>query len=263
MKKLGIWLGCAALALSLPACKKGGLNLFTIQDDKNLGAQLKAEIEANPSQYPLLPFTGNETAYSYLYAMRDAILQSDNVKRKNDFLWETYIIHDDNTLNAFCAPGGYIYVYTGIIKFLDEADHLAGVMGHEIAHADERHSTEQMTQTYGLQVITDIILGNNQNQLSEIAKGLATLGFSRSHEKEADDRSVDYLCDTDYASNGAAAFFEKLIATQQAGNTPAFLSTHPNPKNRVQNINKRATDLGCSTALKANAGYAAFKAALP
>lgn len=266
MAKHSLLLGLGALCLAAftqTGCKKNGFNIFTVEDDKTLGAQLKTEIEANPAEYPLLPFTGNEAAYNYLTTMRDDILTSDNMKHKDDFLWELYIIHDDATLNAFCAPGGYIYVYTGLIKFLDEADHLAGVLGHEIAHADERHSTEQMTEAYGLEVVTSLILGQNQNQLTEIAKGLASLGFSRAHEKEADDRSVDYLCDTEYASNGAAAFFEKLIAQGQSGSTPAFLSTHPDPDNRVTNINKRATDLSCSTTLKANAGYADFKALLP
>lgn len=263
MKRIVLGLGCLALLAGNTGCKKNGLNIFTLEDDRNLGLQLKQEIESNPAEYPILPFTGNEAAYNYLYAMRDDILQSDAMKHKDDFLWELYIIRDDSTLNAFCAPGGYMYVYTGLIKFLEQADHLAGVLGHEIAHADERHSTEQMTEAYGIQVLMDILLGQNQNQLTEIAKGLTTLAFSRSHEKEADSRSVDYLCDSEFASNGAAAFFEKLISSGQTGGTPAFLSTHPDPDNRVENINGRATDLGCSTNLKANAGYAAFKALLP
>ena len=63
------------------------------------------------------------------------------------------IIHDDSTLNAFCTPGGYIYIYTGILKFLDSEDEFAGVLGHEIAHADLRHSTRQMTKQYGVQIL--------------------------------------------------------------------------------------------------------------
>lgn len=250
--------------LAISGCKKGkGINVFTVQQDKEFGAQLKQEIDANPSMYPVLPYIGNETAYEYMYAMRDAILSSDELRYRDEFNWELYLIEDDSTLNAFCAPGGYMYVYTGLIKYLEEADHLAGVVGHEIAHADQRHSTQQMTQVYGLEVLLSVLSGDDPNALAEMAAGLAALGFSRSHEKDADDHSVDYLCDTDYASNGAAAFFQKLIDSGQTGGTPAFLSTHPNPGNRVQAINDRANDLNCSTTLKPNEDYTAFQNSLP
>ena len=73
------------------------------------------------------------------------MMDDEHVADFSDFDWELKIIHDDETLNAFCAPGGYIYVYTGLIKFLAHEDNLAGVIGHEIAHADLRHSTQQLT----------------------------------------------------------------------------------------------------------------------
>ena len=242
-------------------CKKDtNINIFSIEDDKQLGLQLRHQIDSNPSQYPVLPYIGNEAKYNYLYAMRDEILKSDKIKHKNDFNWELYIIKNDSTLNAFCAPGGYIYVYTGIIKFLDEADHLAGVLGHEIAHADRRHSTQQMTSTYGIQLLMSVLAGDDPGIIAQIAAGLTTLSFSRGHETDADDHSVEYLCDTEYASNGAGAFFQKLISQGQSGRVPAFLSTHPDPGNRVQNINTDAGNLGCSTTLKPNAGWAAFQA---
>lgn len=255
---------CATLIVfSCGENKAGGVNLFSVKQDQELGAQLKDEINSNPDQYPVLAYAGNEKAYNYLYAMRDAILGSDVINYRQEFGWELYIIKDDATLNAFCAPGGYMYVYTGLIKYLDQADHLAGVIGHEIAHADQRHSTKQMTKSYGLQILVSIIAGGDKSQLAEIAAGLATLSFSRAHEKDADSHSVEYLCDTKYAANGAAAFFEKLVAEGQGGGTPAFLSTHPNPGNRVQSINAKATADGCSTALSTNSGYQNFKEMMP
>ena len=265
MKKQLLFTGLMAMMLiAVTGCKKGkGVNIFTVQQDKELGAQLKAQIDSSPTEYPVLPYVGNEQAYNYMYAMRDEILSSDEITYRNEFLWELYIIQDDSTLNAFCAPGGYIYVYTGIMKYLDEADHLAGVLGHEFAHADQRHSTQQMTQVYGLELLLSVIAGDDPGALAQLAAGLASLSFSRSHETDADEHSVDYLCDTEYASNGAAAFFQKLIDQGQAGGTPAFLSTHPDPGNRVTKINARATELGCSTTLKANAGWTAFQALLP
>lgn len=247
------------------ACKRdgGGINIFTLQQDRELGMQLANEIAANPAEYPILPYQGNEQAYEYLYSMRDAILASDEIRHRDEFAWELSIIQDDNTLNAFAAPGGYMYVYTGLIKFLDRADDLAGVVGHEIAHADQRHSTKQLTQQYGISTLSTLLLGENPGLLGEIATGLVSLSFSRADETDADEHSVDYLCDTEYASNGAAGFFQKLLDSGQTGGTPAFLSTHPNPDNRVDKINERAVANSCDTTALNNAGYDAFKALLP
>jgi predicted Zn-dependent protease len=251
----------------LAACSDdGGLNIFTIQDDIDLGAQLAAEIEADPKNYPLLDEGMYPDAYAHLYAMRDSILASDLVAHDDEFVWELHIIDDPKTLNAFCAPGGYIYVYTGIIAFLDHDDHLAGIMGHEMAHAAERHSTEQLTKAYGISTLLSFVLGDVSDDLAvEIAASLLTLEFSRDDETEADADSVEYLCETDYAADGAAGFFEKLIELDKAGGVPEFLSTHPASETRVEDIEALATSLGCDTTLRDEDGsaIAELKAALP
>ncbi|MDW8272607.1 MAG: M48 family metalloprotease [Chitinophagales bacterium] len=231
---LGIW--------GIQGCKKA--NLFTIQDDIALGRQTHEEILRNPGEYPILNESTNKAAYNYLYAMRDALLNSSNhFEHKNDFEWKIYIIDRDDVLNAFCTPGGYIYIYTGLIKYLDDASSLAGVLGHEMAHADRRHSTRQMTEIYGIQALLSFIGGSAQ-QIAEIAAQLIVLKFSRNHEKEADTYSVKYLCGTRYRADGAADFFKK-IGSQ---GIPEFLSTHPDPGNRVANITKQKQELGCEDA---------------
>lgn len=240
------------------------INIFTITDDKNLGLQVKGQIESDPAAYPILSESQYPQAYTYIRGLRDKILNGGKIRYKNEFAWEVYIIEDDNTLNAFCTPGGYIYIYTGLIKFLESEDELAGVLGHEMAHADRRHSTDQLTKEYGFSTLISIALGNNQNQLTDIAQSLVTLAFSRADETEADKYSVIYLCPTDLNPTGAAGFFEKIEA-QGGSNTPQFLLTHPNPENRIAKINAVETDesLTCNGTLTNNAAYAAFKASLP
>ena len=93
---------------------------------------------------------------------------------------------------------------------MDHEDELAGVMGHEIAHADLRHSTQQLTQAFGLGVLLAILVDGDPGLLTEIAASLVNLSFSRSDESEADEASVEYLCNTNYAADGTAGFFEKL-----------------------------------------------------
>src|SRR5678815_2851411 len=251
----------------LAACSSdGGLNIFSIQDDIDLGAQLAAEIEADPKTYPLLDEAQYPDAYDHLYAIRDSLLASDLVEHAEDFEWELHIIDDPKTLNAFCAPGGYIYVYTGIVGFLEHEDHLAGVMGHEMAHAAERHSTEQLTKIYGFETLASFLLGDVSDDLAvQIAESLVSLQFSRDDEAEADADSVQYLCETSYAADGTAGFFEKLIELGKEGYTPEFLSTHPSSDTRVEDIEALATQLGCSTVLLDEDGsmIGELQAALP
>lgn len=223
--------------------KKNGLNIFTIQQDKDFGAQVAAEIDGNPAEYPVLDSAKYKDVYAYVYKVRNNILNSGKVTHKDDFKWRVRIIKNDSVLNAFCTPGGYIYVYTGILKFLETEDQLAGVLGHEIGHADMRHSTRQMTTMYGIQTLLDILAGDRK-MLKEITAGIVGLKFSREHETEADQRSVEYLCPTAYNADGGAAFFEK-ISKLGGARQPEFLSTHPNPTNRIEHFHNARTTLGC------------------
>ena len=227
----------------------GGLNLFSLDQDKQLGAQVNQEILANPREYPVLPERGNEEAYGYIRGITDKILNSGKVEHKDEFAWEVRLIDDDNTLNAFATPGGYIYVYTGLIKYLDTEDQLAGVMGHEIAHADQRHSTRQMTKLYGVQALAALASGSQGGALAgNVLGSLLQLKFGRGMETEADTYSVIYLCPTGYEADGAAGFFRKLEAGGSGGQRPPeFLSTHPNPGNRVANIEAQANQRSCGT----------------
>lgn len=258
-----VLLSCIGIFNSCRNKDDKSLNIFSIQDDIALGKELEAYISANPQEYPLLPESQYPSAYAYLRGLRDSILNAGKVYYKNQFEWKIYIINDNSVLNAFCAPGGYIYIYTGLIHFLDSEDELVGVLGHEMAHADRRHSTDQLTKQYGLALLVGVIAGTTgQSTLAEIAAGLTSLAFSRKDEKEADEYSVRYLCPTSYHAAGAAGFFEKIEA-QGGQNIPQFLSTHPNPENRIQNIYQTKNSLGCQGNEKYTSRYISFKNSLP
>jgi beta-barrel assembly-enhancing protease len=258
----------ALLLLSGLGCRKKdtsspGFNLFTVEDDLSLGAKVATEIDSDPSKYPLLDSAQYPEAYQYLYSLRDTILKTGQLTYANKFPWRIRIIRDDSTLNAFCAPGGYIYIYTGLIKYLRTEAQLLGVLGHEMAHADRRHTTQLLTQAYGVQVLLQVISGQAQSGLlTEIAANLLLLSFSRDHERDADAHSVIYLCPTSYRADGAADFFEYI--QQQGGlRPPAFLSTHPDPGERIQNIRQRKQDMGCTGTADYESRYAQIVASLP
>lgn len=249
--KYSFLLPIASIAFILSACglvneknKGKGFNLFTVQQDKELGAQVAKEIDSNPNEYPILDSVQYKDVYNYLYMVRNNILNSGRVDFKDEFQWRLRVIHDDNTMNAFCTPGGYIYIYTGILKFLDTEDQFAGVLAHEIGHADMRHSTRQMTTMYGVQILLDVLAGDRA-ALKQVTGALVGLKFSRTHETEADTRSVYYLCPTAYNAAGGAGFFEKIEAMGGA-NVPEFLSTHPSPENRIEHFHNEKITQGCA-----------------
>ncbi|MCB0704805.1 MAG: M48 family metalloprotease [Saprospiraceae bacterium] len=251
------------LALTLASCGgqgAKGINLFSIEDEIALGLQVKTEIESSPQDFPILPEAGNQQIYSYIRSLANRLLNTGQVAYRNEFAWEVKIIDDDETLNAFCTPGGYIYVYTGLIKFLDSEDQLMGVLGHEIAHAALRHSTRQLTKLYGIQILASVITGNaDPGMIEQIALALVSLKFSRSHETEADEYSVVYLCSTDMNAAGAAGFFVKM---EGQPTPPEFLSTHPDPGNRVTDIQSKKQELSCSGSKTNTPKYAQMKALL-
>ncbi|MCK5337766.1 MAG: M48 family metalloprotease, partial [Bacteroidales bacterium] len=194
----------------------------------------------------------------------DSILNTGMLFYEDKFEWKVYIIKNDSMLNAFATPGGYLYFYTGIIKYLDNEAQFAGVMAHEMAHCELRHSTNQITKAYGIQIMLSILLGQAPGQLTEIiasyAYGLGTLAFSRDHEYEADEYSVKFLYQTSYEARGIADFFIKM---EGSPHPPEFLSTHPSPENRIEKITEVWQGLGGKEGNTYVESYNAFKASLP
>lgn len=275
-----IVISAVGLCLTLASCKDekdkqfedncggkapGGLTGLVMDPERDidLGLTVVNQIDSLSSEYPVLDSAQYPEAYGHIYRIRDNILNSGKVYYKDLFPWRIRIIKDDNTLNAFCTPGGFIYVYTGIIKYLDNEMQLAGVMGHEIAHADRRHSAKQMVQQTGLQTLIQLLTSGSTQELASLGNNLLALKFSRNDETEADDYSVRYLLGTEYDAQGAKYFFQKMSAAG-GRSVPEFLSTHPNPDNRVANIEETWKCLGSGGSVGTfTERYAAFKASLP
>ena len=231
-------------AFSISCSVVQNANIFTDQDDVQLGQQVVAEMNANPKEYPI--YKGDPSLKQYINErIFQHILNSPLVKKKNVFKYNIEIIDRPDVMNAFALPGGNIYVYTGLLKYLDSEAALAGVIAHEIAHAEKRHATKRMTQYYGASILVSLILGKNPSQLSEIVSnlfvGAAFLANSRANEDEADASSVEYLRGTRYYPGAVKFFFEKMQAdnliTGKSSKIEVFLSTHPDPIDRINTIN--------------------------
>ncbi|SET40970.1 M48 family metalloprotease [Hymenobacter actinosclerus] len=265
LQKTGLLAGLALTLGGAASCSKDGdgVLLFSIEDDKALGKQVAAQTDSTfRAKGQLLETANNPQAYAALNKIVLRVLNSGKLQYRNEFPWDVKIIKDDQTQNAFATPGGHIYVYSGLIKYLDNETQLAGVLGHEIAHADRRHTSRQLQQQYGISVLLSLVLGDNQNTLVDVANSLGQLKFSRDYETEADAYSVEYLNGTNYyACDGAAGFFIKTQNDGQAS-PPEFLSTHPNPGNRVQNIQAKADQLNCRNRTAGSDDFNQLKGAL-
>ena len=222
------------------SCKKdGGINFFTLSQDREFGEQMDEQIRSNPTEFPLLDPLQDKETIDYIQGMFDHVLTSSEIKHRNDFDWKVTVIEKD-VVNAFATPGGKIYIYTGLISFLKNGAELAGVVAHEVAHSDRRHSTQQMTKVYGFQILLDIILGKDKTMAEQIGKdlgtGLATLAFSREHEYEADEYAVRYLASGNkYSPIAMKGFFEKMMGSKKPnGEMWEFLKTHPSDEKRME-----------------------------
>lgn len=247
MKKHVIIISVISLFLATECSKDKDLNFFSVRQDVDFGEQLDSAIHSRPDTFPILNEQQHPQVYQYVREMMNNILASDDILYRDEFEWKLTIINQD-IMNAFAAPGGYVYVYTGLIKYLDKGSELAGVMAHEIAHADRRHSTEAMTKQYGFSILLSILLGEEPSQLEAILASLAlqgtVLAYSRKAETESDEYAVYYTSDTKiYDPLGVAGFFEKLINQGQQAGIPEFLSTHPSEENRVEFIQNTWNEL--------------------
>lgn len=263
----------AVLMLSLVGCGNNStsnsvldFNAFPASYDVQLGSQLDSQMTADPINYPIL---NNDAANAYVQNIVNSIINSQYIQYKGTFAYKSKIIRNDSIVNAFCTPGGYIYVYTGLLKFIDNEATLAGVLGHEIAHAELRHVTRRMTKAYGVQFLLNLVLGNNPNQYEQLATnlftGLAFLKNSRDDETQADEYSFKYLQSSIWYPGGILYFFDKVKTGDQSFLTE-LLSDHPLTDDRIQHVKDLIAAANLAAPTENNLftqRYTTFKMSLP
>jgi Zn-dependent protease with chaperone function len=218
----------------------GGLFGFTDEQEIELGRRASLEIEQK------LTLLNDQHVVTYIEDLGRKLVAVSG--RPN--IPYTFKVVDGEEVNAFALPGGYVYVFRGLIQAADYESELVGVIAHELGHVVARHGIEQLkrAQIIGLgATVFGQILGGGQESgqgpsMAEMAVGLvgtgAYLSYSREAEAEADKLGIRILYDAGYDPSSFVTFLEKLEARQGRDPTGigAFFSTHPSPVQRRANV---------------------------
>ncbi|MBA3642312.1 MAG: M48 family metalloprotease, partial [Acidobacteria bacterium] len=231
----------AALAATVVACAtnpatgKKEFSLMSEAQEVQLGQEMDPQIKQEMGVY--------DDAELQRYVSSIGMRLAKASERPN-LPWH-FTVLDEPAVNAFALPGGYIYVTRGILAFLNDEEQLAGVLGHEIGHVTARHSAQQYTQAtsagVGLTLLSIFVPEARPLQgLAENALGLLFLKHGRDDEKQADRLGADYTAKTGWDPRGVAGMLRTLARLDEASGSrrgvPNFLSTHPAPADRVQEV---------------------------
>jgi len=187
---------------------------------------------------------------SKLTAAVKKYMQQQNMESAiQGYQWQ-YTVLQSKEVNAWCMPGGQIAFYEGIMPICADENGIAVVMGHEIAHAIAQHGNERMSQQLALQ-LGGVALSEALSTKSETTQQLAmaafgagsalgvVLPYSRTHEYEADELGLYFMAMAGFDPRTSPAFWERMVAQGGGSRPPEFLSTHPDPVNRIKAMNRK------------------------
>jgi predicted Zn-dependent protease len=213
----------------------GGLNLYSLERERELGKVLASQVE---SEARLL---SDPVVTEYVNRVAQEIVRNSDAR-----LPFTVKMIDDDSINAFALPGGYLYVNTGLLLAAENEAELAGVIAHEVAHVAARHATKNATraQIFNLASIPLIFFGGPAGMVVRQVAGLAIpmsfLKFSRDAEREADLLGIEYEYSAGYDPGEFVHFFE-TIKSREGGKqnilAKAF-ATHPMTGDRIKRAQK-------------------------
>lgn len=226
-----------ALALTAGACTtpnpETGRDQFIIIDESQLQ---QASLQAWAQMRQQVPAWTNATAQRRLETVGRRIV---NAAGRGNQSWEFALFNSDQK-NAFVLPGGQVGFYRGLYEMCERDDWMACVLGHETGHVTGRHAAERYSREVATQTALQVAGTQINSRVAMAALGLGaqvglSLPFSREQEAEADILGIRYMRSAGYDVREAIPFWQRM---QSGGGSrpPEFLSTHPDPDNRIQRI---------------------------
>lgn len=213
----------------------GGLNLYSLRREQELGRVLASQVESGSR------LLTDRAVAEYVNRVTQIIVRNSDAR-----LPFTVKVIDDDTINAFALPGGFLYVNTGLLLAAENEAELAGVIAHEVAHVAARHATKNATkaQIFNLASIPLIFFGGPAGMLVRQVAGIAVpmsfLKFSRDAEREADLLGIEYQYAAGYDPGEFVHFFETIKGRQESKHNAiakAFM-THPMTDDRIRRAEK-------------------------
>ncbi len=227
--------GCLA---ETPYTHRKQLIMFSPQQELQMGYQAARQILQHE------PISHDPRLNDVVRRVGTRIAQAANVP---GYQWQFFVI-DKDVVNAFCLPGGKVFVYKGLFKVIQNEDQLAAVMGHEVAHAIARHGAERMSMMQlgrlGTAVAAKTISGGKYAGTIKQAYGQfegvgLVLPFSRKFEYEADEIGLDLMTKAGYDPHQAIGLWQNMMKVSQGKRKPPeLLSTHPSDIHRINRIKK-------------------------
>lgn len=229
--------GCASLRQFL------GDTLVPVQTEVDLGRRLAARIEA---EHRVLRDRQIQRYVRFL--AKPLIEQAWRDRPGIDY--QVTVLDDPDQVNAFALPGGPTYVFTGLMLLAGDESELASVLAHELGHVVARHSANQLASRWGIQVLTNIALGEDPEALAAIFADFSAGGFmasfSREDELQADDLGLRYLTAAGYDPRGMVRMFQGLQSVEGGSSRPlgGLLATHPATAERIERLQRRIDRMG-------------------
>ncbi|HPI76015.1 MAG TPA: M48 family metalloprotease, partial [bacterium] len=164
-----------------------------------------------------------------------------SVGHRTDINYEFFIV-DTDEVNAFAAPGGFVFISRGMLEEAESEDEIAGVIGHEVAHISAKHGAKRIKKLPFILVGMGILASNTDDRTTRIAEyalSLAQLHYSREDEYEADKLGAAYSRDAGYDARSLATMFQKLEKENPSGNLSKLevaLSSHPKTTGRINSL---------------------------
>ena len=202
-----------------------------------------AKLSANSANTAMVKRVGQRLATAVEKYLSEHGMQAET----KEYSWEFNLVQDQS-VNAFCMPGGKIVVYDGLLPVTKDEASLAIVLGHEIAHAVAKHSAEQMSKQiknqYGTEILGQVLnaagVSSGTTQLAQIIaqKGLQfrSLKYSRDNESEADRMGLIFAAMAGYDPNVAVSFWQRMAQMTGNSNQSDVFSDHPSDAKRIAAI---------------------------
>ena len=228
-------------------------NRYSVQDDVKLGQQAAREVEQQ------MPILNDSQVENYVQDVgRRLVSAIPSQFQHREFRYQFKVVNASD-INAFALPGGYMYVNRGMIAAARNEGEMAGVMAHELSHVALRHGTAQATKQSNpvnqLPAIGGAILGaifgGTVGGIAQTAGQLGSVAlltkYSREYEEQADTLGAQIMARAGYDPRDLANMFRTIERQSGGSRGPEFLSSHPNPANRYENINREAQLLRVSS----------------